>query len=433
MITKRIVANLVVFFLVSAALVTYGAVTLLGNPLERGPRISTTMADASGVLPGFSASYDGVIVGQVADTELEGDQVRITVELDPGVQVPGDVEASVVRASAVGEQRLELRPTDGGTAPPLADGDEVPAAADPAPPEVGEVVETVSGFMEGIPADDLNTVIHESAITLDGREADLRELTRDLDQLSVELLEHEDSFRSLLDDAPPVLDSVASVGPELQEALEDTATLTDVLAERRYDLVALMQHGGDLSVAADQLLDGIDADLSCLLDDAASLTTFVGDPENLANIEAALGLNTAFFGPIDSLAVRGHAEDVGYGAPERDDQLWLRVLTIMPPGTPPAVAYHPPRPTPPTLPGEGCPTSPYGPGVGPASQADAAEPAIGGRVIWPSGSADAPQADQPAPPSEPEGSDGGSELVSGSDPTTYNPVAAMAAARHQQG
>jgi phospholipid/cholesterol/gamma-HCH transport system substrate-binding protein len=419
MVTPRILVNLVVFLLVSAALITYGAVTLLGNPLTRGARISTTLDEASGVLPGFSAAYDGVIVGVVSDTELVEDGVRITVELDPGIEVPSDVEARVVRASAVGEQRLEMNPIGEGDGPPLQDGDEIPPAAEAAPPEISEVLDTAATLFDEIPADDLNTVIHETALAVQGREEDLRLLTRDLDIFAEQFLEHEDSFRSLLETAPPVLDSVTSVGPELEEALADTATLSEVLAERRFDLVDLMQHGAQFAEVADEIVGGQQANLACIFEDAAALSEFTGDPETLADLDAIFGLNQYFFGPIEDIAVVGHAEDVGYGAPDRENQRWLRVLTMVPPGTPPAVAYHPARPTPPTLPGGGC-SNVFGNGVGPGTQADAQPPAVGGLVIE-------------------EGTSSGqsSEVSTGSaaaanssdDPSTYNPVAAMAAAQ----
>ena len=441
MITPRIIANLVVFLLVSAGLVTYGAVTLLGNPLNRGDRISTVFPDASGVLPGFSASYDGVVVGTVADTELVDDGVRVTVELDPGIEVPSDVEARVMRASAVGEQRVELNPVPGGGhGEPLDDGDEVPAAAVSAPPEISEVLETASTLLEQIPADDLNTVIDEAAVALAGNEDELRELTRDLDLFSNQVLEHEDSFRALLESAPPVLDAVTEVGPELEAALANTETITGVLAERRFDLVALMQHGTELARVADRLVSEQGANLACILEDAADLSDFLGSPDTLSNIDQALGLNQSFFGPIEDIAVVGDAADVGYGAPDRDDQRWLRVLTILPPATPPATAYHPPRPTPPTLPGGGCANA-LGQGVGPASQDDAAPPAIGGYVVPPGSGGEAPRPSPAGTSSTGAPSEGGSSSGEtaaeatgpSTDPTTdlttFNPVAAMAAAQ----
>jgi hypothetical protein len=295
----------------------------------------------------------------------------------------------------------------------------------PAPPEISEVLETASGLFEEIPADDLNTVVEETAIALDGREDDLRELTRDLDLFATQILEHEASFRSLLETAPPVLDAVTEVGPELESALADTETLTQVLADRRFDLVELMQHGTQLAAVADEIISEDGANLACVLEDAADLSDFLGEPETLSNIDRALGLNQAFFGPIEDIAVRGEAADVGYGAPDRDDQRWLRVLTLLPPPSPPAMSYHPSRPTPPTLPGGGC-VNALGEGVGPASQDDAAPPAIGGYVVPPEG--------EQLPPSSSQASAERSSAADGddpADPTTYNPASVMAAAQQQ--
>ena len=52
-INRRLVANLIVFFVVSFALVVYGVVNLLGNPLQSPTMLTTQFADASGSLPGL--------------------------------------------------------------------------------------------------------------------------------------------------------------------------------------------------------------------------------------------------------------------------------------------------------------------------------------------------------------------------------------------
>ena len=122
MISRRVIINLVAFFVIAGALVAYGAFTLLGNPFRDARQVEVAFDDASGLLPGFSASLDGVVVGTVSSVDLVEEDVVVTVDLDPGVTLPGDVEASVIRASAVGEQRVEFTPTDGGTAEPVPDG-----------------------------------------------------------------------------------------------------------------------------------------------------------------------------------------------------------------------------------------------------------------------------------------------------------------------
>lgn len=374
MVSKRVLVNLATFFLISFGLVLYGAVTLLGNPLAERRTATAVFPDASGLLEDFSASMNGVVVGQVTDVELEGDAARVTVSLDPGQELPGDVEASIVRASAVGEQRIEFTPMRGGDEPPLPDGAEVPVAENSDPPQISRVIDTLNGLLEAIPPEDLNTVVHESATALRGREDDLRALTRNLDVVNREFVEHEAEFRELLESSPAVLDALTEVAPELRSAVANTADLTGVLAARRDDLTELMRNGADLGDVADDLVTSQSANLACLASDFAALSDFAASPGPLADLDYSLENNQNFFGPVNALAVEGHA--IGfpeYGSVERNDQGWLRVQTMVPPGEPPASRYSPLRATPDIAPGGAC-VNEFGRGAGPATQADPPEP-----------------------------------------------------------
>ena len=334
--------------------------------------------------------------------------MKVTVALDHGVQIPGDVEARVIRASPVGEQRIDFMPMHGGTAPPLKNGAVVPARPDAEPPVVSDVVDITVRLLEAIPADQLNTLIHETAVALRGRSDDIRTIIDASDVFSQEFLAHEQGFRQLLTSAPPVLDSVAAVGPQLRQALANTTVLTAVLAQRRNDLVALMREGARLGTAGNDLVGTQKANLACLVSDVADLTRFFAKPGPLSNLDTGLRTNQQFFGPIDKIAPSGPATDIGLGAPARDDQVWLRVRTLIPPGQPSAISYNPKRPTPPTKPGAAC-TNVFGTGVGPATQANPEAPAKGGSV-------------QPAGP-------GDSQVTPGPDSPSLLP----AAARHPLG
>jgi phospholipid/cholesterol/gamma-HCH transport system substrate-binding protein len=368
MISRRVIINLIAFGVIAFALIGYGAFTLLGNPLRDPRQIRTTFDDASGLLPGFSASLDGVVVGTVDSVELADDGVEVTVDLDPGVTIPENVEARVIRASAVGEQRVEFTPTDGDVADAVPDGGEVPAADNATPPEISEVLDTANDLITALPTDDLNTVVHEAVIALRGREDELAGFAADIDTFNREFLAHEDSFRDLLRTSPRLLDALTEVSPEFRDALANTAVFSGTLAERRHDLTDLMENGAALGEVGAPLLEDTMPNLGCLFSDAADLNDFLADPTVLRNLQLGLDLNRAFFGPIDALAVEGHA--IGfpeYGSVDRNDQLWLRVQTLLPPGQPGASRYLPVRPTPNTMPGAGCQNE-FGTGVGPATQ-----------------------------------------------------------------
>jgi virulence factor Mce-like protein len=421
MIDRRVIANLVAFGVIAAALIGYGAFTLLGNPFRDPREVRTVFDDASGLLPGFSASLDGVVVGTVGSVELADDGVEVTVDLDPGVTIPDDVEASVIRASAVGEQRVEFTPTDGGTGDPVPDGGRVPAAENATPPEISEVLDTANDLITALPTDDLNTILHEAVVALRGREDELAGFAGDIDTFNREFLAHEDSFRDLLATSPRLLDALTEVSPEFRDALANTAAFTGTLAERRHDLTDLMENGAALGEVGAPLLEDTMPNLGCLFADSADLNAFLADPTVLRNLQLGLDLNRAFFGPIDALAVEGHA--IGfpqYGSVDRNDQLWLRVQTLLPPGQPAASRYLPVRQTPNTLPGAGCQNE-FGTGVGPATQAEGGFAPIREDHLVPAGDPRVGLADVPAagdgsnrdqdplaandlePPAEPEG------------------------------
>ena len=114
-INRRLVVNLIVFFVVSFALVVYGVVNLLGNPLQSPTMLTTQFADASGLYPGFEVELNGVPVGTVTSTALTGHGHQGDDAHQPGTTVPDDVQSSVQIANDLGEQVVNLVPSHGGT------------------------------------------------------------------------------------------------------------------------------------------------------------------------------------------------------------------------------------------------------------------------------------------------------------------------------
>lgn len=377
--TRRLTINIIVFFTVSALVIGYGAISLFGNPLRQPVELVTRMPETAGLRPGFSVTLDGVVVGTVESVELADEGVDITLTLDDGVEVPGDAEARIVRASAIGEQRIDLSPAHGGTAPPFQDGSRVPAAADAVPPNVEEVIATVQRLLVALPTDDLNTVIHEGATALRDRADDIHSLVRSTEVITTELLRREGDLRDLFADAPPVLDALTDSGAEIRRAVANTEAVTAILANRRTDIVDLLRHGGDLAELADPVLTATRADLDCLVGSLGTLVTAL-DGEPLADLDRGLQLADTFFGAIDRVAVEGHTEDVGHGGGTRDDQTWLRTQLLLPPPGPPAIAYDPKLATPTTRLGGAC-ASGFDGGAPAPTQDDPAPVEAGGRIV----------------------------------------------------
>ncbi|MCU1453514.1 MAG: hypothetical protein JWN46_1660, partial [Acidimicrobiales bacterium] len=361
MISRRVLINLLVVVVVSGALVTYGAVTLFGNPLATKTHISTELANSSGLRTGFSASVNGVVVGRVSSVKLTQHGVRVTVELDRGTSVPSNVEARVVRASAVGEQRVEFTPTGPANAAPLANGAEVKAAPDATPPEVADVLGVATRLVRAIPTNDLNTIVHEGARAVRGQADNLKAITRSLTTLSDNVVAGEGNLRRLLDNSPSVLNDFSAMSPAVRTALANTRMLTGIFADDSQHLLALLRSGGDFATVADSVLLDNRTNLTCLIGDLTTLSAFT-QGRNLQNLDRGLAINQNLFGAIDKLAPEGHAAAIGYGGHERNDQTWLRNRLLVPPGTPSASAYSPHRPLPVSKPGLAC-ANRYGAGA----------------------------------------------------------------------
>ena len=367
MITRRILVNLVAFVVVSAALVAYGFLDLLGNPLRPTTTVSTVLPSASGLSPNFLVTLDGVDVGSVQNVSLVPGGARVTMTLNPGAQVPSDVSARVVVANALGEQEVELVPRSTAPTSALRSGAVVPAGADSTPADVGTVVAEATKFLQAIPPGALNTVLHEVAVALNGNAGNLRAIASSSALFSQEFVSYQQQFEALLANSPPVLDTVTQNSAQLRQGLADTAVLAQVLANHSGDLTRLFDQGSSAAQALDALVVQNRPNLGCLLHDSADVSANLATAPNLSNLGTALATNQLFFGAVAAISPTGPAKALNAGDQTRNDQEWLRTRLLIPPGQPSASTYSQPTSLPAVLPGAACNTE-FGPGVAAVSQ-----------------------------------------------------------------
>jgi phospholipid/cholesterol/gamma-HCH transport system substrate-binding protein len=381
-ISRRLLANLIAFFVVSAVLVVYGVVTLLGNPLSSPTVLTSNFPDASGLFQGFSVELNGVPVGSVSSIRLAPHGTQVTMAIHPGTTVPGDVRASIQIANDLGEQVVDLVPAHGGTAPPLHSGDQVPVAPNDLPANVGQVVAAATHLLQAIPAGNLNKLVGELAVALKGRAGDLRTIIAAGTTFSQEFVAYQRQFTELLANAPDALDTVTAVAPQLQQDLANTAALLQVLAQQKTGLKSVFDNGSTAVSQVDQLVTTQAANLGCFLHDSADILSNLSQSTNLTNLSEGLAANQSFFGAIQDVATPGLAKATTSNAPDNPNQLFLRTRLLIPPiVAPTASTYGTPNTIPNVLPGAGCITV-NGAGVGPATQAGFT-PAAGGQVVAP--------------------------------------------------
>jgi virulence factor Mce-like protein len=367
-ISRRLIINMIAFFAVSALLVGYGIVTLLGDPLRSPTVLTTEFPNASGLYQNFEVELNGVPVGTVGNIVLTKDGTKVTMDIQPGTKVPGDVRSSIQIANDLGEQVIDLVPAHGGTAKALKTGANVPVSPNQIPANVGQVVNAATRLLQAIPAGDLNKLIGELATALKGRSGDLRTIITAGTTFAQEFVNYQQQFTELLANAPTALDTVAQIAPQLQQDLVNTSALLQVLAEQRTGLDQLFKQGSSAVSLVNQLVTSESPNLGCILHDGAAVLSNLAEPTNLTNLSQGLAYNESFFGAINKVAAIGTAKPTVAGEAADPNQLFLRTRLLIPPIlAPQPTTYATPNPIPDILPGAGCVTV-YGNGVPAASQ-----------------------------------------------------------------
>jgi virulence factor Mce-like protein len=366
--SKRLIINLIVFFAVSIALIVYGYGALIGNPLQPPTQVSAVFPNASGLYNNFSVQLNGVDVGSVTGVKLTANGARVEMAIKHGVDVPADVQASIDAANDLGEQVVELTPQHGGTAKALTSGAVIPVEPGGIPADVGKVVGTATTLLKAIPAGQLNALLGDLATALKGRSGDLRTIVSASTIFSQEFLAYQQQFRALLANAPPVMEAVTAVGPQLQDALNNTQTLVQVLATQRFAIDQLLKQGSGASDLLDNLVSSQAANLGCLITDLSQVSSNLAQPTNLMSLSNALADNEYFFGAVNAVVQPGTAKALTSGDKDNPNQLMLRSRLLLPPQSPAADTYPTPTSLPATLPGQAC-TNQLGTGVPAATQA----------------------------------------------------------------
>jgi phospholipid/cholesterol/gamma-HCH transport system substrate-binding protein len=112
------------FVLIGLVAIAYLSVAIggLGNGGPKGLRVVAPFDEIGGLKPRAAVVISGVRVGQVEAIALGDDyRARVTLNLDPKVQLPIDSTASIVTSGVLGDRYVSLQL--GGETDTLRDGD----------------------------------------------------------------------------------------------------------------------------------------------------------------------------------------------------------------------------------------------------------------------------------------------------------------------
>jgi phospholipid/cholesterol/gamma-HCH transport system substrate-binding protein len=349
---KRVYLNVIVFISAAMLLVFLAARELVLQP-SGGRVVVLGFKDVGGLADRNDVTMRGVPVGRVTDVSLsKNGLVRVTVALEPGNEVTQGTHAEIMRRSPIGDLVLNLIP---GKGPVLPDNGWIPEKDTQSSPDAERTIQALASVLHAVPSGDIAIVVHQLALALNGRGADLARLSVSTADLPQRILQVQTQLQQLITTGPKVLNVLATNADTLGSDISLTADLAQILRDRRYDLVSLSQNGARFAVAANNLIYGQKANLSCLINDFGTVNGVLAQPQELAWLKATLSLNHYFFDGVEQLVVTG-----------KDGLTWFRVQ-LVPPQSSSGRAYTPRRPPPDVYAADGCSTR-FGKGVGPGSQ-----------------------------------------------------------------
>jgi phospholipid/cholesterol/gamma-HCH transport system substrate-binding protein len=277
------------------AVIGMAIVVLLGGLSVLGVQQATGEFDADyelvavfdeGVGQGLDTFSDvrirGVPIGTVEAIDLGDDgRLRLRMSIQPEVEVPEGSRIEVEPLSLFGPRYVDVVTADG---PPLEPGSVLTMTA--ASPELGELVESATGLLQSLDAEQITTVLGELADGLDGRGPSIAQGIDGLDDTTTVLDARTAETRALLDDVRALTDEFSGRGAQLTGAAGQlaqvlpryTATEADVARVLDDVAVAFGEISTLLELHADELgptIDGLQRTADTLNDNRARVPELV--------------------------------------------------------------------------------------------------------------------------------------------------------------
>lgn len=202
--------------LVIMALILVASFNLSKFPGFGGTTYTAEFTDASGIHRGNIVQIAGIRVGRVSKVELDGPQVRVSFEIDNGVEFGEESAASIEVLNLLGEKYLQIVPAGDGQLDPDST---IPLERTTAAYDIVHVLGDLTTTTEAIDTDMLKQAFDVLSDTVDSAAPEIAASFDGLSRLS---------------------QSVATRDAELQKLFASSKGVTQVLADRSDDLVKLM-------------------------------------------------------------------------------------------------------------------------------------------------------------------------------------------------
>ena len=291
-------------FVVCALALLVAAVELTAGTGLLRPRttIHATFADVQGLDRGAEVRLAGIRAGRVTDIRLAGEQVRVTMALDPTLLPHRDGTARLDFRALSGERFVSLTPGT-AAAPTVGDGDtlvgDTPAGIAEAVDRLAAVASSVDALTRRLDAD-AGRVLSTLGDLVEVNRAELTGLTQHLASITAKLDAGTGTLGRLVND-PSLYDKVSAAVGDVQSSVADLGTVARRLADGEGTLGKLVSRDDGLY---HDLRDTVD-DLGEAARNAEEITTALRDGQG--TIGRALTDDSLYTDAQDSVRTAGRA------------------------------------------------------------------------------------------------------------------------------
>lgn len=282
---------LVVLLVVMAA-----AFNLQKFPGFRGTGYHAVLTDASGLRAGQMVQVAGQRVGRVGGLAVEDGKVVVDFEVDAGVELGPDTRASVEVLNLLGEKYLELVPEGKGDLEP---GGTIPVENTRAAYDIVDVLGDLTTTTEAIDDQQLEEAFDVISATLDGAAPEIQGSFTGLSRLSRTIATRDEELAGLLDRAESVTGLFADRRGDLVRLMDSSSLVFDELDRREEAIHRLLVNAETLAVQLRGLAEDNEKDLAPALAELRTVTTMLRDRRSqLRKTAAAVGPYADILGNI---------------------------------------------------------------------------------------------------------------------------------------
>jgi phospholipid/cholesterol/gamma-HCH transport system substrate-binding protein len=262
--------------------------------------IQAQLPDVRTIEPNSRVQVHDVTVGTVTKIERQGWHALLTMSIDGGVELPGNVTAIVGQSGLLGSFHVELAPPDGVAAQGrLAAGAVIPLSSAATYPSTEQMLSAISLLLNGGGIGQVQEITESLSTALAGREDDLRDLIHQLDSFTSRADEQSGDIIATADSLNNLAGQFAGQKPLLDNAIRTIPDALRVLTDERQHLVDTLDQLGKFSALVADSVNQTEDSLLAELRDLGPVLQSLADAGPA--LTRALGLFATYPFPTDTI------------------------------------------------------------------------------------------------------------------------------------